>query len=213
MASTRLLRVQHQRRLSWMPWLYFTLKPRHRVWAEAWQKRIRERLERLETVRIHPTAFIAPEARIFAEPGRAIEVGPGAYVAAFAFVHGPVKLEQGVSVNAGVSMDGGSAGIRIGSGARIASGASLYAFDHGMASDRPIREQPVRSRGIDIGREVWIGARAGITDGVRIGDHAVVGMGAVVTTDVDAGMRVGGVPARPLRGSAASLGASDQSET
>jgi acetyltransferase-like isoleucine patch superfamily enzyme len=45
---------------------------------------------------------------------------------------------------------------------------------------------------------VWIGANAGITDGVRIGDHAVVGMGAVVTADVPDWAVAGGVPARIL---------------
>jgi acetyltransferase-like isoleucine patch superfamily enzyme len=38
----------------------------------------------------------------------------------------------------------------------------------------------------------------GITDGVTIGDHAVVGMGAVVTRDVHEWAIVGGVPARVL---------------
>ena len=53
----------------------------------------------------------------------------------------------------------------------------------------------MRSRGIHIGRDVWIGANAGITDGVRIGDHAVVAMGAVVTKDVLDWTIVAGVPA------------------
>jgi acetyltransferase-like isoleucine patch superfamily enzyme len=67
-----------------------------------------------------------------------------------------------------------------------------------MEPDRLIREQPVCSRGITIGKDVWIGARAGITDGVTIGDHAVVAMGAVVTRDVEPWQIVAGVPARPI---------------
>jgi acetyltransferase-like isoleucine patch superfamily enzyme len=43
-----------------------------------------------------------------------------------------------------------------------------------------------------------VGANAGITDGVRIGDHAVVGMGAVVTRDVPAYAIVAGAPARVI---------------
>ncbi|MFY0583535.1 acyltransferase [Cystobacter fuscus] len=182
-----------------MPWLYFTLKPRHRAWAEAWQREVQARLLELETVEIAEGCFISPDARLFAEPGRPIRLtGPGVSIAANAFVHGPVVLEAGVSLNARVSLDGGAAGIHIGEGSRIATGATLYAFDHGLAPDRPVRSQPVTSRGIVLGKDVWVGANAGITDGVRLGDHAVVGMGAVVTRDVPAWAIVAGAPARVI---------------
>ncbi|MBU8895908.1 acyltransferase [Corallococcus sp. H22C18031201] len=191
-------REQHKQRLSWMPWLYFVLKPRHRGWAEAWQREVQDHLREMETVEIAEGCFIAPQARIFAELGRTVRLAPGCSIAAEAFVHGPVELGPGVSINARASLDGGAAGIRIGAGSRIATGATLYAFDHGMAPDRPVREQPVTSRGIVIGSDVWVGANAGITDGVTVGDHAVVGMGAIVTRDVPEWAIVGGVPARVL---------------
>jgi acetyltransferase-like isoleucine patch superfamily enzyme len=189
-------REQHKLRLSWMPWLYFSLKDRHRQWAEAWQEEVQARLRDLETVEIGRGGFIAPEARIFGEPGRGVRIGDRCAIAAEAFLHGPITLGDEVSINARTTLDGGAEGIRIGSGTRIASGVAIYAFDHGIAPDHPIREQPVRSRGIEIGADVWIGALAGITDGVRIGDHAVVAMGAVVTRDVPPWAIVAGVPAQ-----------------
>lgn len=189
-------RDQHKLRLSWMPWLYFSLKPRHRAWAEAWQREVQERLREQETVEIGEGCFIAPEARIFGEPGRPVIIGDGCSIAADAFLHGPIILGPGVSVNARASLDGGGKGLVIGEGTRIATGAALYAFDHGLDPGRFVREQPVVSRGIVLGKDVWIGALAGVTDGVRIGDHAVVGMGAVVTRDVPEWAIVGGVPAR-----------------
>ena len=97
-----------------------------------------------------------------------------------------------------MSLDGGAKGIVVGDDTRIATGVAIYAFDHGVLPDRLVREQPVRSQGVRIGCDVWIGANACITDGVTIGDHAVVGMGAVVTRDVEPWMIVGGVPARPI---------------
>ena len=45
---------------------------------------------------------------------------------------------------------------------------------------------------------MWIGANAGVTDGVTIGDHAVVAMGAVVTRDVAPWSIVAGVPAAKI---------------
>ena len=51
----------------------------------------------------------------------------------------------------------------------------------------------------EIGNDVWIGARATILNGCRIGDGAVVAAGAVVTKDVPPYTIVGGVPAKVIR--------------
>lgn len=182
--------------MAFMPWLYFSLADKHRAWAEAWQARVQARLCALETIHIAPGCFIAPDAALFAEPGRELRIGPGSSLAAQVFLHGPAQLGARVSLNVGVRIDGGAAGVEIGDDTRVAAGTAIYAFDHGMRPERLIREQPVRSRGIKIGRDVWIGANAGVTDGVEIGDHAVVAMGAVVTKDVPAYAIVAGVPAR-----------------
>jgi len=191
-------RDQHKLRLSWMPWLFFALKDRHRAWALAWQEEVQARFRAQETVTIAEGCFVAPEARIFGEPGRGVTLGPGCSIAAEAFLHGPITLGRDVSVNARASLDGGARGITIGDGSRIATGAVLYAFDHGLDPERAVKDQPVTSQGITLGKDVWIGANAGVTDGVTIGDHAVVAMGAVVTRDVPAWAMVGGVPARVL---------------
>ncbi|MFZ9520681.1 MAG: acyltransferase [Silvanigrellaceae bacterium] len=196
--TTLKYRDQHKERLAWMPWLYDSLKPHQMEWAREWQTEIQRRLMDLETVRIAENCFVAPSARLFAEPGRLIDVGAGARIAADVFLHGPIRLFENVSLNARVTIDGGSAGVSIGPDTRIATGTSIFAFDHGMHPDRLVREQPVRSRGIIIGADVWIGANVSITDGVRIGDHAVVAMGAVVTRDVEPWQIVAGVPAKPV---------------
>jgi maltose O-acetyltransferase len=52
---------------------------------------------------------------------------------------------------------------------------------------------------VTIERGAWIGARAVILPGLRIGAGAVVAAGAVVTQDVAPDVMVGGVPARELR--------------
>jgi len=191
-------RDQHKQRLAWMPWLYFALKEKHRAWAEPWQREVQQHLMAVETVEIGEGCFIAPAARIFGEPGRPVRIGDGCSIAAEAFLHGPITLGAGVSVNARASLDGGARGITIGEGSRIATGVVIYAFDHGLDPEREIREQPVASKGIRIGADVWVGANAGITDGVEVGDHAVVAMGAVVTREVPPWMIVAGVPAEVI---------------
>ncbi len=50
-----------------------------------------------------------------------------------------------------------------------------------------------------IGNDVWIGSRCLIKSGVKIGDGAIIGMGAVVTRDVEPYSILGGNPARLIR--------------
>ena len=51
---------------------------------------------------------------------------------------------------------------------------------------------------VTIGDDVWVGARATILSGVRIGSGAIVAAGAVVTSDVPEAAVVAGVPARVI---------------
>lgn len=51
----------------------------------------------------------------------------------------------------------------------------------------------------EIGNDVWIGARAVVKTGVKIGDGAIVAAGSVVTKDVEPYAIVGGVPAKLIR--------------
>lgn len=54
-------------------------------------------------------------------------------------------------------------------------------------------------KSINIGHDVWIGARVTILDGVNIGNGAVIATGAVVTKDVPPYAIVGGIPARIIK--------------
>lgn len=55
------------------------------------------------------------------------------------------------------------------------------------------------SGSVVIGRNVWIGPNASIKNGISIGDRAMVGIGAVVTKDVDSNRSVVGNPARGMK--------------
>ena len=73
----------------------------------------------------------------------------------------------------------GSGGLTIGSGCDISAGAQIYTHSTvaRCVSDRslPVQREPTR-----IGRNVHIGANAVVLMGSDIGDHCVVGAGAVV---------------------------------
>lgn len=192
-------REQHKHRLNYMPWLYWSLKPKNRGWAEQWQQDYQNYLREMETIEIGENCFISPLAHIFAEPGRKIVIGDNSFVAADCTLHGPLKIGSEVAINHHCILDGGRVGIELADQVRLAAYCHLYAFDHGMQLQQPIYQQPVRSQGIFIGQDVWLGAHVGVKDGVNIAEHAIVGMNSMVTQHVGARQIVAGNPARLIR--------------
>lgn len=192
-------REQHKHRLNYMPWLYWSLKPKNRGWAEQWQKEYQAYLMEMETVEIGENCFISPLAHIFAEPGRKISIGDNTFIAADCTLHGPLEIGNEVAINHHCILDGGRAGIKLHDQVRMAAYCHLYAFNHGMELQQPIYQQPVRSQGIEVGRDVWLGAHVGVKDGVKIDAHAIVGMNSMVTKNVEKATIVVGNPAIFIR--------------
>jgi maltose O-acetyltransferase len=57
----------------------------------------------------------------------------------------------------------------------------------------------MQNQAVQIGNDVWIGARVVVLPGVVIGDQAIVGVGAIVTKDVPDRAIVAGNPADLIR--------------
>ncbi len=90
--------------------------------------------------------------------------------------------------------------VRIGEQCVVADRAMFIDFDHGVVEvERPIRQQGIYKRDVEVGSNVWIGYGACVLRGVRVGDNSVIGTSSVVTRDVPANAVVGGVPAQLLR--------------
>lgn len=115
-----------------------------------------------------------------------------------------VPVELAVSPNATLSIDDGcrlnygcsiaaTREVRIGKHVRIGTYVSIADNDF---HDLHRRGQRPPSQPVIIEDHVWIGGKASITKGVRLGHGSVVGIGAVVTRDVPPFAIVAGVPAR-----------------
>ena len=178
------------------------------VWRQirGLRRRIKILELRLRGVTIDSSAIVHPKASIEPSGGR-IVIGARTYIDLGVVIRalgGEVQIGDDCSVNA-YSVLHGSGGLQIGDGTRIGSHTVIVPSNHNFSqSDVPLRDQGLSMQGITIADEVWIGAGARILDGVAIGSRAVVGAGAVVTKPIEAGVVVGGVPARPLRPTVAS---------
>jgi acetyltransferase-like isoleucine patch superfamily enzyme len=90
----------------------------------------------------------------------------------------------------------------IGNGCLFGEKVSIHDEDHLFGFeyvDTALPQRPMRTAGIVIGDNVWVGAKATILQGVIIGDGAVVGAHALVTKDVPPHSLVVGAPARVIR--------------
>lgn len=94
-------------------------------------------------------------------------------------------------------------GVSVGTTRRIAIGAHVRIGPYVMITDSDFHDLHERAkrpvpRPVFIEDHVWIGAKATVLKGVRIGCGAVVATGAVVTSDVPPFTIVAGVPAVPV---------------
>jgi maltose O-acetyltransferase len=97
-------------------------------------------------------------------------------------------------INSGCLFDGRKFGIRTGADVSIGPEATILTLGHEPQSP----DFDDRGGEVEIQDRVWIGYRAMILPGVRIGEGAVVGAGAVVTRDVAPYTIVAGNPARKI---------------
>lgn len=86
--------------------------------------------------------------------------------------------------------------LEIGADSLVGAYSYIITGDHRFDDpSRPVREQGYRGAPVVIGRDVWLGCHVTVLPGVTIGDHAVIGAGAVVTKSIPAREVWGGVPA------------------
>jgi acetyltransferase-like isoleucine patch superfamily enzyme len=104
-----------------------------------------------------------------------------------------VKIGQDTVVGFRSFLDGRE-NLTIGDHVDIASEVMIYNSEHDLSS----QEFAASSSTVDIGDYVFIGPRAIILPGVKIGRGAVVAAAAVVTKDVPEFAIVGGVPAKVI---------------
>ncbi|HLH13175.1 MAG TPA: acyltransferase [Solirubrobacteraceae bacterium] len=130
--------------------------------------------------------------QFFAESGSEIDVGQRVFVADGRSIH--------IGSRSGLGSGSRVYGVVMGNDV-ICGPQVVFLKDNHRYDDlnRPIREQGFSSRALPIVEDdVWIGERAIILPGRRVGRGAIVGAGAVVTRDVAPYQIVGGNPARPL---------------
>jgi len=121
-----------------------------------------------------------------------VDIGPGVTISLNK--NATLELGDDVYINSDSKLIC-SSNTKIGAGSVISWDVEIRDSDF----HRILREDFVVSKPIDIGSKVWIGSRATVLKGVKIGDGTVVATGAVVTKDFPEKCLIAGVPARIIQ--------------
>lgn len=95
-------------------------------------------------------------------------------------------------INANTLLDGRGGTITIGNHVDIAQDSLIWTMEH------DIHTHESKGGNVRIGDYCWIGCRAMIKPGVRIGDNSICAAYAVVTKDVEDNVIYGGIPAQKI---------------
>ncbi|MDI4633375.1 gamma carbonic anhydrase family protein [Pelomonas sp. V22] len=131
------------------------------------------------------------------------DVAESAWVAESAQVIGRVTLEEEVSIWFNAVLRGDSEHLHIGRGSNIQDGSVLHA-DHGfplVLGEGVTVGHQVMLHGCTVGDHSLIGIGAVVLNGARIGKHCLVGAGSLVTEgkEFPEGSLIMGSPAKAVR--------------
>jgi len=129
--------------------------------------------------------------------GDNVSLGLGSFIESS---HGKLVIGNRVSISARVFLGSDQGRITIGDDCLIGPNTVLRAANHRFdkSPEVTIREQGHESEPIILGNDVWLGSNVVITPGCVIGDHVIIGAGAVVTSDIPSRSIAVGVPARVI---------------
>lgn len=132
---------------------------------------------------------------VFKEYGRRSFIDYGCYMR----YTSRIEIGKDVSINRGckffASFFHKEVHIKIGNNVAIGPDATIFAAGH----DYNYIDLPDIADSVEIGNNVWVGGRAIILPGVKIGEGCIIGAGSIVTKNIPAWSIAVGNPARVIK--------------
>jgi acetyltransferase-like isoleucine patch superfamily enzyme len=165
------------------------------------------RLRFTRNIHLHQGVYVDHGVYMHATPG-GIEVGEKTFLMHHAELHvynfrnlpnAGIKIGRQCIIGE-FSVIRGQGGVTIGDSVLFAPLVQVLAVQHRYGdTTRPVMDQGISARGIQIGDGAWLGAACIVLDGVKIGKGAIIGAGAVVTSDIPDHCIAVGSPAKVVR--------------
>ncbi|MCK5359843.1 MAG: acyltransferase [Gammaproteobacteria bacterium] len=143
---------------------------------------------------------VSPKAEV--DLTKFLVIGKGTQISSFCKIKasdGPMTIGENVSIATGCFLSSSTGGVEIGDYCMISPNVTIvgnnYKYDK---LDVPMCLQEQTSKGITIGRDVWIGAGAAILDGANIGDGVIITPNSVVSAKIPDNAIVQGNPGKVI---------------
>lgn len=143
---------------------------------------------------------VSPRAEVELSPR--LKIGEGSQVGSFTKIKatdGDLTIGREVHIGTCCFISADAGGVTIGDYSMISPNVCIVGNDYRYDRlDMPIQKQEKTSKGIRIGRDVWIGAGCVVMDGADIADHCIVTPNSVVSGKLETGTVAQGLPAKAL---------------
>ena len=153
-------------------------------------------------VKLGKGVYIAAGAELIVRRGEEIKIGDNGFILKGSMLYpygGKIVIGKNVGINP-YSVIYGIGGVTIGDNVMIGASCVIIPANHNCErTDIPMNLQGLTCKGINIGNDVWLGARVTVLDGVTIGEGSIIGAGSVVTKSVPPYFIAAGVPSRIIR--------------
>lgn len=145
-------------------------------------------------------AKVSPKAEVELSP--LLSIGPNSIIGSWVKIKattGPLTIGRDVSISNSCTIMASEGGIEIGDDSMIASNVVIISNNYNYNElDTPIRLQGENSKGVKIGKNVWIGAGSVVLDGTVIEDGVIVSPLSLVSGRIKANAIVAGNPAKTI---------------
>lgn len=161
----------------------------------------RTNLEISGKVKIGKNVYIGDNVTIIVEKGALLTIGDNSFIGESCYIKcfgGSINIGHDVSINSKSYLNG-CGDIKIGNNTRIGTQTVIIASNHQFGDPNILVKDSITKKGIEIGENIWFGARVTILDGVEICNDSIVGACSLVSKKLESKGIYVGVPVKMIK--------------
>ncbi len=158
-------------------------------------------LEIAGRVNIGKNVYIGDHVSLIVEQGATLTIADNSFIGESCYIKcfgGTIEIGQDVSINS-KSFINGCGGVSIGNNTRIGTQSIIIASNHKFGEPDLLVKDAITKQGVNLGENIWLGARVTVLDGVVIPNDSVIGACSLVSKSLpESGVYVG-IPAKKIK--------------